>query len=62
MIETGWATGAYRDTEVMEIAGRSGSIYLGDPGVDSHHLILSSNEFHTLTFPAFVPTHFSRIS
>jgi hypothetical protein len=37
----------------------TGSIYLGDPGVDRHHLILSSyNEIHTQSFPTFDLTRY----
>jgi len=43
-----WAMGAYRDRGVTERDWAPGSIYSGDPRVDSHHLILSSyNENYT---------------
>jgi hypothetical protein len=40
------------ETAITEMNRVTGSIYLGDPGVDRHHLILSYNEIHTLSFPA----------
>ena len=46
MMETDWATLAYGDTGVPEMDGVMGSIYLGDPGVDSFLCIISS---HTIS-------------
>jgi len=40
MMETDWTTGAYGDTGVPEMDRVTGSIYLGDPRVDSLHCIL----------------------
>jgi hypothetical protein len=50
------------DTGMTEMSWATGSIYSGDPGVDrshlvsSHLIILSYNELHTLSFPAFALT------
>jgi hypothetical protein len=68
MIETDWATGAYRDAGVVEMDKMTGGIYSGDPGVDSFHCILhlisylisyhlTIYELHT---PSFTPFDLSR--
>ena len=41
MMEMGSATAAYGDAGVTEMGCATGSIYLGDPGVDRFHIILS---------------------
>jgi len=56
MIKMDWVKRAYWGKAVMETDWAMGSICLGDPGVDSHHLILSYNKLHTLSFPAFART------
>jgi len=51
MMETDWAIGVYAVSGVREIDWATGRIYSGDSGVDSHHIILSYTELHTLSFP-----------
>jgi hypothetical protein len=46
MMAMDWAMGAYGDTGVAEMDGVMGSIYLGDPGVDSSHRILALTSYH----------------
>jgi hypothetical protein len=44
----------YGSTGMTEVDRAMGSIYLRDPGVDRHHLILLSyQEIHNLSFPTF---------
>jgi len=47
----------YGDTGVMEVEWATWSIYLGNPGVDRHYLLLIScchtMKIHTLSFPTF---------
>jgi len=40
MMETDWVTGVYRDTGVAEMDGVTGSIYSGDPMINSLYRIL----------------------
>jgi len=49
MMETDWATGAYRDTGVAEMDGVTGGIYWGDTGVDSLHRILYLVSYHLIS-------------
>jgi hypothetical protein len=44
----------YRDLGVREVDKVLGSIYLGDPGVDRHHLI-SISSYHTLKIHSIFP-------
>jgi len=50
----------YEDREIMEVDWATGSIYLGDPGVDRYHLIFISSyhttKIPTLSFPTFALT------
>jgi len=53
----------YGDTGVMEVDWTTGSVYSGDSGVHSHHLIFISSHrvmrIHTLSFPTFgLPSSF----
>jgi len=56
MTKMSWATGVYGDVGITGMGCALGSIYLEDPWVDRSHLvpylILSFNEFHTLSFPS----------
>lgn len=56
IMKTDWAMGSYGDTGETEIAWVTGSIYLGTPGVDSHHLIFWYTELHTVYFTAVALT------
>jgi len=48
----------YGDTGMTEVDWAIGSIYLRDPRVDRHHLILLlHNEIHNPSFPTFDLTH-----
>jgi len=62
MMEVDWATGAYGESRVTEIDSVRGSIYSGDPGVDSHHLISSyhTTKILTISFPTICLSRSSR--
>jgi len=53
MMEMDWATGVHGDTGVMEMHRAMGSIYSGDPGVDSISSHLGSS-YHTTNYTLYL--------
>ena len=60
-METDWATGAYRDTGVVEMDWVTGSMFSGDPGVDISSDLISSHLIIQRLKHSIVPIFWSHL-